>query len=158
LAGATACSRGIGADPPLPDARRAGTMRGNNQLPNAHFKKDWQGNTINGQCRVRTWLNQGALMIATRSFAGRAAVNGFPRARARVGAAIAEAMRLTKNKICCFLLAQPAARSLAATRASSRPRRRSRARSRALFARSCTRRPSDTTSRLASAAVSRSMN
>ena len=45
-------------------------MRGNNQLPNAHFKKDWQGNTINGQCRVRTWLNQGALMIATRSFAG----------------------------------------------------------------------------------------
>ena len=45
-------------------------MRGNNQLPNAHFKKDWQGNTINGQCRVRTWLNQGASMIATRSFAG----------------------------------------------------------------------------------------
>jgi len=34
-------------------------MKGNNQLPNAHFKKDWQGNTINGQCRVRTWLNQG---------------------------------------------------------------------------------------------------
>jgi large subunit ribosomal protein L13e len=35
-------------------------MKGNNQLPTAHFKKDWQGNTINGQCRVRTWLNQGA--------------------------------------------------------------------------------------------------
>ena len=32
---------------------------GEQQLPNAHFKKDWQGNTINGQCRVRTWLNQG---------------------------------------------------------------------------------------------------
>ena len=43
-------------------------MKGNNQLPNAHFKKDWQGNTINGQCRVRTWLNQGAFDHRVRSF------------------------------------------------------------------------------------------
>ena len=51
----------------MPDRARAASafyrrvkMKCNNQLPNAHFKKDWQGNTINGQCRVRTWLNQGA--------------------------------------------------------------------------------------------------
>ena len=28
----------------------------NNQIANAHFKKDWQGNTTS--CRVRTWFNQ----------------------------------------------------------------------------------------------------
>ncbi len=45
-------------DPPFSDAVvYARKMKGNNQLPNAHFKKDWQGNA--GPCRVRTWLNQG---------------------------------------------------------------------------------------------------
>ena len=59
-------ARGFGNFRPCPIERvqrsafyRRVKMKGNNQLPNAHFKKDWQGNTINGQCRVRTWLNQG---------------------------------------------------------------------------------------------------
>ena len=28
----------------------------NNVIANAHFKKDWQGNTTS--CKVKTWFNQ----------------------------------------------------------------------------------------------------
>jgi len=54
-------------------------MKGNNQLPNAHFKKDWQGNTINGQCRVRTWLNQAGRKKSRRNARELKAKKTFPR-------------------------------------------------------------------------------
>uniref|UniRef100_A0A7S0PKJ3 60S ribosomal protein L13 n=2 Tax=Ostreococcus mediterraneus TaxID=1486918 RepID=A0A7S0PKJ3_9CHLO len=52
-------------------------MKGNNQLPNAHFKKDWQGNA--GPCRVRTWLNQAGRKKSRRNARATKAAKTFPR-------------------------------------------------------------------------------
>jgi large subunit ribosomal protein L13e len=52
-------------------------MKGNNQLPNAHFKKDWQGNAT--QCRVKTWLNQAGRKKSRRNAREAKAKKIFPR-------------------------------------------------------------------------------
>mmetsp|Transcript_118429 Transcript_118429/g.287388 ORF Transcript_118429/g.287388 Transcript_118429/m.287388 type:complete len:221 (-) Transcript_118429:175-837(-) len=49
----------------------------NNQLPNAHFKKDWQGNA--GTCRVRTWFNQAGRKKSRRIAREKKAKAIFPR-------------------------------------------------------------------------------
>jgi len=49
----------------------------NNQLPNAHFKKDWQGNA--GACRVKTWFNQAGRKKSRRIAREKKAKAIFPR-------------------------------------------------------------------------------
>lgn len=49
----------------------------NNQIANAHFKKDWQGNA--GSCRVRTWFNQAGRKKSRRIAREKKAQQTFPR-------------------------------------------------------------------------------
>lgn len=49
----------------------------NNQIANAHFKKDWQGNA--GSCRVRTWFNQAGRKKSRRIAREKKAKATFPR-------------------------------------------------------------------------------
>ena len=49
----------------------------NNQIANAHFKKDWQGNA--GACRVKTWFNQAGRKKSRRIAREKKAKAIFPR-------------------------------------------------------------------------------
>jgi len=52
-------------------------MSHNNQIPNRHFHKDWQGNA--GQCLVRTWFKQPKRKIRRRLAREEKAKEIFPR-------------------------------------------------------------------------------
>jgi hypothetical protein len=53
----------------------------NNQIANAHFKKDWQGNTTS--CRVRTWFNQAGRYVDPATSARFSPASPASRARLR---------------------------------------------------------------------------